>query len=583
MSIISEIKEAILDATKKLADEGAIPSAAEGSKIEIDICNRPEVGEYQTNIALKHSKDWRLPPLEIVERLAGALDDRFKGTATKPGFLNLRVSGEVLSRHLSSLFTDESLGVERTSDKRPVIVDYSSPNVAKPPHVGHLRSTVIGDAILRMLKFKGHEVIGDNHLGDWGTHFGKVIVAFRNFADQAEFRRAPLDELARIYSSFKTFAEQDPSLEDKAREELAKLQAKDPENYKTWQEFVEISKNELERIYDRLEVKFDHWHGESFYHDLLSPLCEDYERRKVARESDGALAIFFGDFGVKLPTDTPLLIRKQDGAFLYATSDLAAIRYRMQTWNPSKILYVTDVRQSLHFEQVFAASKIAENFDTELVHVPFGIMKLASGAAFGSRDGNVIKLDALLDEAEEKALALIRDSKGKVAVPEEEWGALAKTIGNAAVKYGDLRQKRTSNIIFDFDEFLSFDGDTGPYLQYVHARIHGLFRKAGLTVRECEPREIDFDGEGSSEKRIIASTLLSFDRAFEKALADLTPHVLCGYLFELSQRFNSFYEKCRIITDDEIVTRERLFFCGLVAKIIKTGLGLLGIQAPERL
>ena len=429
-------------------------------------------GDYQSNFALNSARSLRKNPRDIASALAGELrkDPLFeKVDVAGPGFINLTMTREFLS---AAVFKGIRPEEERREDGA-VIIDYSSPNIAKPMHVGHLRSTVIGDSIKRIYRFLGYHVIADSHLGDWGTQFGKLIVAYRRWLDKEAYSASPVDELERIYVKFAREAEDEPALEDEARRELVRLQENDPENRALWEEFVRVSLREYEQVYDRLGISFDTMYGESHYHDLMPDIVCELQEKDVARISEGAVVVFFDEE----ENLHPCIIRKKDGAFLYATSELACIAFRKENYKIDRILYVTDARQETHFRQIFSiAGRLG--WDLDLVHIPFGLMGLKDGH-FSTRKGNVIKLRELLEEAVSRARAVVEEKNPDLS--EEEKDAIAEAVGIGAVKYADLSQNRLSNVTFDWDKMLSFEGNTAPYLQYTHARISSLTRKAEET------------------------------------------------------------------------------------------------------
>jgi arginyl-tRNA synthetase len=481
-----------------------------------------------------------------------------------------------------------------------IVIDYSSPNIAKRMHIGHLRSTIIGDSLKRIFRYLGYTVIGDNHLGDWGTQFGKLITAYRLWLDPEAYRNNPIEELERLYVKFEkesaTEGDSGPLLEG-ARRELKKLQDGDPENRALWKEYVDLSLKEYETIYRRLGVSFDTYRGESYYHDRMAGVVRELVEKGLARRSEGALVVFF-DEADKL---TPCLVQKNDGAFLYATSDLACIQSRREEYALDRIIYVTDDRQIPHFQQVFKIAELS-GWTEKKVHVPFGVMKFSEGH-FSSRKGNVIYLSQLLDEAEKRALSIV--TQKNPGLPEDEKAGIARAVGLGAVKYFDLSQNRSSDIIFDWDRILSFEGNTAPYLQYVYARIRSLSRKA------LEAAETDVSGPGvlpgnettdnpiketaddsvpplpaeginDTEQKLI-HLLLQFPQAVHQAAENYRPNLLSDYIFDLSQVFNYFYNTFPILKARPELRTFRLFLCQRVAEIIKTGLDLLGIEVLERM
>ncbi len=440
-------------------------------------------------------------------------------------------------------------------------------------HIGHLRSTVLGDSLVRIYRWLGYQVIGDNHLGDWGTQFGKLIVAYRRWLNREAYEKDAIGELERLYVLFAQAAESDPSLEEEARAELKKLQDGDPENRKLWQEFIRLSMAEYDRIYTRLGIRFDTAYGESFYHDRMPDIISLLVERGLAKESDGALCVFFDEKeGLH-----PCIVRKQDGAFLYATSDLACLKFRREHYRLNRVIYVTDERQQPHFKQIFRIARML-GWNEPLDHVWFGIMRFGD-EAFSTRKGNVIKLDDLLNEAVRRARRIIEEKNPDL--PEEEKGKVAEMVGIGAVKYADLSQNRISPVSFEWDKALSFDGNTAPYLQYTYARIRSIARKAEEQGRFVDPSPHII--MGTPIERRLAVHLLGFPTAILKAAEGYKPNLIADYLFELGQRFNTFYNSTPVLKEDDAIMQSRLALCLRTAWVIKEGLMLLGIEAPERM
>ncbi|MDY0168737.1 MAG: arginine--tRNA ligase [Thermoguttaceae bacterium] len=541
-------------------------------------------GDYQANMAMPLGKQLKRPPREvaaaIVERLR--LDDLCEApTVAGPGFINLRVRDGVLAGRLGSAAGDDRLGVEAVAPARSYVVDYSAPNVAKPMHVGHIRSTVIGDALCRVLRFLGHRVVSDNHLGDWGTQFGMILYGYKHFLDAQAYADDPLNELARVYRHVRGLMDADEAIGKAVLAETASLHAGDPENRRLWQEFMPVCLAEIERMYDRLGVRFDHTLGESYYHDRLPGLVDELVHAGVARRSEGALAVFLD--GHK----TPMLIQKQDGAFLYATTDLATIRYRMETFHPDAILYVVDHRQSLHFEQLFAVARKLGYGGVELAHVSFGTVLGDDGRPFRTREGDIVGLESLLDEAVRRAGDVVAaNDEAKPGGPELSPGQrqrIAETVGIGALKYADLAQNRTSDYVFSFDKMLAMNGNTGTYMQYAYARIRSIFRKGGV-----DPASLPGSGAAiqldTPEERALGLQLLRMSEALDQVVADYRPNQLTSYLFDLAGRFTTFYEKHPVLkAQPEALRQSRLLLCDLTARTIKQGLALLGIDIVEQM
>ena len=491
-----------------------------------------------------------------------------------PGFINFRLDASWLGRTVLAAALDERLGVERVIRPETIVIDFSAPNTAKPMHVGHIRTTIIGDALTRTLRFLGHHAITDNHVGDWGTQFGMLIVGYRTLLDRSAYERDPIAELERVYKTIQSQAKADPNVGQQAREELAKLQKGDAENLSLWKEFTDVSRTVFERVYSRLHIQFDHWLGESFYNPMLPGVVQDLQDRGLAQPSEGAMCIFFADDPDL--NGTPFLIQKQDGAFLYATTDLATIKYRAETFHPDRIIYVVDSRQQLHFRQLFAAAR-RWGYAMALEHVGFGTILGEDGKPIKTREGEPVKLEALLDEAEERARAVVRDKNPSLS--EEEQAHIARVVGIGAVKYVDLMQNRTADYRFSWDKMLAFDGNTAPYLQYVYARIRSIFRKgelehwrpgSGMQVRLEAPEELDL----AKQMIRFGDTLLEVERTYK-------PNMLAGFLYDLATKFNLFYQAHPVLKADNDVRPTRLLLCDLTASYIKKGLELLGIETLE--
>lgn len=533
-----------------------------------------QFGDYQTNFAMVAAKDLAMKPIDIAKRIVSdqGHSDIGELSLAGPGFINLTLSNDFIGAEVAKIGR-EPYDFSFLDRAGSVVIDYSSPNIAKPMHIGHLRSTVLGDSIARIYRWLGYTVVGDNHLGDWGTQFGKLIVAYRRWLDRAAYEKSAIEELERIYVLFAQAAEADPSLEEEARAELKKLQDGDPENRKLWQEFVKLSLAEYDRLYTRMGVKFDTYHGESFFHDRMPAMLELLIEKGLAKESEGALVVFF-DEKEKLP---PCIVRKQDGAFLYATSDLACLQFKREHYTLNRAVYVTDERQQPHFKQIFRIARLI-GWQERLDHVWFGIMRFGDDT-FSSRKGKVIKLDELLNESVRRARVVIEDKNPEL--PEEEKAAVAEMVGIGAVKYADLSQNRISAVSFEWDKALSFDGNTAPYLQYVHARIRSIARKAAESGRPADP-DAKITITDPAERR-LAVHLLGFGTALLKAAENYRPNLVADYLFELGQRFNTFYNSSPVLKEEGPLMQSRLALCLRTAHVVKEGLSLLGIAAPERM
>lgn len=548
-------------------------------KINIENSTKKEFGDFQTNFAMMNSKAIGKNPREIATTLVENFKENDlieKLEIAGPGFINIHLKNNFLNNELKKIDNEKYdfsfLNVDET-----VIIDYSSPNIAKRMHIGHLRSTIIGDAIKRILDFIGFKTISDNHIGDWGTQFGKLIVAYNKWLNKEAYEADPIGELERIYVLFSDEAKKDPTLEDVARNELRKLQMGDEQNNKLWKEFIEISLKEYNKVYDRLGVKFDHYFGESFYNDLMPDVLEELKEKNIAKEDQGALVVFFEED--KLP---PALVQKKDGSFLYATSDLATIKFRKNELNVDKAVYVTDERQQNHFKQVFEISEmLGAPYNYEKSHVYFGIMRFGDGMIFSSRSGNIIRLVDLLDEAK-KQVKFVIDEKNP-NIPEDEKEKIAEIVGTGAIKYFDLSQNRTSDILFTWDKVLSFEGNTGPYLQYTYARIQSILRKLKEENISVENNDIILDDMFDIERE-LAVALLRFPQTVVKSYETYRPNIIADYLFDTAKLFNNFYNSKSILKEtDKKVMDARILLAQKTASILKQGLNLLGIETVDRM
>ena len=548
-------------------------------KINIENSTKKEFGDFQTNFAMMNSKAIGKNPREIATTLVENFKENDlieKLEIAGPGFINIHLKNNFLNNEVKKIDNEKYdfsfLNVDET-----VIIDYSSPNIAKRMHIGHLRSTIIGDAIKRILDFIGFKTISDNHIGDWGTQFGKLIVAYNKWLDKEAYEADPIGELERIYVLFSDEAKKDPTLEDVARNELRKLQMGDEQNNKLWKEFIEISLKEYNKVYDRLGVKFDHYFGESFYNDLMPDVLEELKEKNIAKEDQGALVVFFEED--KLP---PALVQKKDGSFLYATSDLATIKFRKNELNVDKAVYVTDERQQNHFKQVFEISEmLGAPYNYEKSHVYFGIMRFGDGMIFSSRSGNIIRLVDLLDEAKKQVKSVIDEKNPNI--PKDEKEKIAEIVGTGAIKYFDLSQNRTSDILFTWDKVLSFEGNTGPYLQYTYARIQSILRKLKEENISVKNNDIILDDMFDIERE-LAVALLRFPQTVVKSYETYRPNIIADYLFDTAKLFNNFYNSKSILKEtDKKVMDARILLAQKTASILKQGLNLLGIETVDRM
>lgn len=544
---------------------------------DIQNSTKPEFGDFQSNFAMTKSKKLGQNPRQI----ATTLIDGFNGQGiidkievAGPGFINIFVKSEVLNQNI------DKIGKENfdyaVDSKKTVVIDYSSPNIAKRMHVGHLRSTIIGDALKRIYRELGFKVLGDNHIGDWGTQFGKLIVAYNRWLDREAYENNAIEELERLYVLFSNEAKLDPSLEEEAREELRKVQIGDPTNLALWKEFITYSMKEYEKVYSRLDIEFELVNGESFYNEMMPVVLETLKKEKIAVEDKEALVVFF-DEKYNLP---PCIVQKKDGSFLYSTSDLATIKYRKDELDVDIALYVVDERQQGHFKQVFAiAEMMGVPYNYEKHHTYFGIMRFGDGVIFSSRGGNVIRLIDLLDQAKSEVKKVVDEKNPELS--EEEKDNISEIIGVGAIKYFDLSQNRTSPIVFDWDKVLSFEGNTGPYLQYTYVRINSIMNKLEKTFDKGN--KVLVDGSTNIERE-LASMLLKFPSSVIKAYETNKPNLIADYIFELAKKYNSFYNSTKVLTaDTSELIQSRVLLCEKVGVILQKGLSLLGIKTVNKM
>ena len=547
-------------------------------KIDIQNSTKKEFGDFQTNFAMMSSKLIGKNPREIANTIIENFEKNDiieKLEVAGPGFINIFLKNSFLNEEIKKL-ENEKYDFSFLNTGKTVIIDYSSPNIAKRMHIGHLRSTIIGDSIKRILNFLGFKTLADNHIGDWGTQFGKLIVAYKNWLDKKAYEEDPIGELERIYVLFSDKAKKDPALEDEAREELKKLQLGDEDNQKLWKEFIDISLKEYNKVYERLDVNFDYYYGESFYNDMMPSVLEELKKKNIAREDQGALVVFFEDD--KLP---PAIVQKKDGSFLYTTSDLATMKFRKNELRVDEAVYLTDDRQQNHFKQVFEIGEmLGEPYDYKKTHIVFGIMRFGD-QIFSSRSGNTIRLVDLLDEAKKQVKKVIDEKNPNI--PEEEKEKIAETIGSGAIKYFDLSQNRTSDITFTWEKVLNFEGNTGPYLQYTYVRIMSIFRKLEEENINVENMDIVLD-EMAGIERELASELLKFPQAVVKSYENFRPNIIADYLFDTAKLFNSFYNSSSILKEeDKQVMDARILLAKKTAFVLKEGLELLGIKTVNRM
>ncbi len=540
---------------------------------------RPEYGDYQVNGIMGAAKRARTNPRELA---ANVVDELELGDVAEsieiagPGFLNIRLKPAFLSAQITTTAL-----IEKTTQPQRVVVDYSSPNLAKEMHVGHLRSTVIGDAVARTLELAGHTVIRQNHIGDWGTAFGRLLAFLDEVGDEAA-QDAELRDIEALYVEASERFEKDPAFAERARQMVLALQAHEPSAIAKWEHFMALAQQHMSEIYARLDVSLrsEDIRGESAYNEAIGPMIADLQKQDdVLVESDGALCIFMPQFKNKDGEIQPMIVQKSDGGYLYHTTDLAALRYRRDMLHADRVLYFTDARQILHFDMLFAASRLAKITDVDVLleHHPFGKILDKDGRPFKTRSGDNVLLRDLLDQAIERATTLIHDKNPELDSDQREVVARAVAIG--AVKYADLSKNRLHDYTFDWDEMLAFDGNTAPYLQYAYARISSVFEKGNIDRTQCsEPPRLETEVE-----RQLAVHLLRFQEVIEQVVADARPHYLCSFLYELTVRFMRFYEQCPILSEEPPIRDGRLTLCSRTAATLETGLKALGIRVLARM
>ncbi|MGI8819307.1 MAG: arginine--tRNA ligase [Chthoniobacterales bacterium] len=543
---------------------------------EVTQATDPRFGDYQTNAALvlakQRGENPRALAQQIIDRLA--LDDVcVPPVIAGAGFINFTLRAEAVERQAAALWQDERLGVERVATPKRIVIDFGSPNVAKPMHVGHIRSTVLGDALARIAEFLGHDVIRDNHIGDWGTQFGMVIWGWKNLLDRAALARAPIAELVRIYKETNERGTADPAVREQCKEELVKLQAGEPENFAIWRECVGLSMGEFESAYRVLGIRYDIQRGESFYNDRLPAIVERLLRSGLAVISEGAVCVFFRD--IPDLADKPCIIRKSDGGYNYATTDIATVDYRLQDLQRDTVWIVTGAPQQLHFRQIFEIAR-REGYTADFRHITHGSILGDDRKLMKTRSGDNVALQDVLDEAVVRARKIVAEKNADL--PEAEQARIAQIIGIGAVKYADLSQGRMTDYIFSWDRMLSLQGNTAPYLQNAYVRIQSIFRKAGAVA--AAPAALLFR---ETAELLLAKRLCQFAEVLPTVLNDFRPNVLANYLFELANSFHAFYEACPVLKSDEPARSSRLALCQLTARVLQRGLDLLGIGVPERM
>ena len=567
-----------------LKQENILPADAM-PRIQVDRTKDKSHGDFATNLALMTAKPAGKNPRELAQLICQHLPQSAfieKTEIAGPGFINFFVADNALTDQLEAAYVDPDLNVTKTTSPQNIVVDYSAPNLAKEMHVGHLRSAIIGDSVVRTLEFLGHNVIRQNHVGDWGTQFGMLLTYMERLQQQGGEISMELHNLEKFYRAAKKCFDEDESFSTRARELVVLLQSGDAHCKELWQQFIDISLAHCQETYDKLGVSLSRSDvkAESSYNDDLQNVIDDLTQQGLLVEDNGAQCVFLDQFKGKDGDPLPIIVQKTGGGFLYATTDLAAIRYRKNVLKVDRVLYFVDARQSLHFQQIFTLAKKA-GFATHamsLEHMAFGTVMGEDGKPFKTRSGDVAKLADLLDEAQQRAYDLVKQKNPDM--DQAQLKIIGDVVGISAVKYADLSKTRTSDYTFSFDSMLSFEGNTAPYLLYAYTRVASIFAKAGVAADSIEGEII----LNSEQEKVLGNKLMQFNDAVNNVAAKGLPHVMCSYLFELAGAFSSFYEACPIlIAEDQAVKNSRLKLAALTAKTLQQGLSLLGIKTLERM
>ena len=552
---------------------------ADVSSVLVRPCPDPKFGDYQSNALMGLAKRNQLNPRELAAQVVEQIDvaDCCEPVGIAgPGFLNFRLKTGALSDTLVGAAKGEHLFYRTAAEPRTIVIDYSSPNVAKPMHVGHIRSTILGHTLAKAFRLLGHSVVTDNHIGDWGTQFGKLLVGWKEHLDRDALGRDALAEMERLYKLTNSACKEDEIVLIRARSELVKLQSGDAENLAIWNEMIELSRHQFDEIYGRLGVDFDETLGESFYNDRLKGVVDELVTQGIAEESDGAQVVFFNHH--KSLKKHPAIVQKSDGAANYTTTDLATLEHRQNSWQPSEVIYVTDGRQQLHFQQLFELyNRWKPSHGMKLNHVWFGAILGEDGRPFKTRSGEIIRLSGLLNEAEQRAFDAV--SAKNPDLPEEERRGIACVVGIGAIKYADLSGNRQSDYVFNWDTMLALVGNTAPYLLYAFTRIRSIFRKLG-DESLTQPESFALS---HAEELTLAKHLLRFGLVLELVIDECRPNYLCNYLYELAGHFASFYENCPVLQAEGDIRTQRLALCDLTGQVLNTGLETLGLETTERM
>ncbi|MFB2681406.1 MULTISPECIES: arginine--tRNA ligase [Shewanella] len=579
----SHIQSLLEQTIESFKQQGILPADFE-ARIQVDRTKDKSHGDLATNLAMMLTKAAGKNPRELAQLIIDNLPASAyvaKVEIAGPGFINFFIDDSALANQLQAAISDEHLGIKLPTPQT-IVVDYSSPNLAKEMHVGHLRSTIIGDSVVRTLEFLGHKVIRQNHVGDWGTQFGMLLAYMEELrAQNGEQAQLELSDLETFYRAAKLRFDESAEFATRARQLVVELQSGDEYCNKLWREFNDISLSHCHEVYERLGVSLTRAdvHGESAYNADLEQVVKDLDAQGLLTQSNGAKVVFQEEFRNKEGEALPVIIQKADGGYLYATTDLAAMRYRSSVLKADRVLYFVDLRQALHFQQVFSLAKLAKfvRNDMSLEHLGFGTMNGEDGRPFKTRTGGVVKLVDLLDEANTRALELVRSKNPDM--DEATLAEIARVVGISAVKYADLSKNRTSDYIFSFEQMLSFEGNTAPYLLYAYTRVAGIFKRA--TDIDLSQAKIVLEHE---KEKDLGNKLAQFGEILSRVVDKGQPHVLCGYLYELAGAFSSFYEACPVLAaDNDEQKHSRLLLSQLTANTLQKGLNLLGIETLERM
>lgn len=580
----AEIESLLQAAIVSLQQQAVLPAGIT-YRIQVTDTKDKAHGDLATNLALTLSKPARMKPRDLAAILLEALPESdyvARVEIAGPGFLNFFIRSDALAEVLETLLSSARLGVAEAGEVQTIVVDYSSPNLAKEMHVGHLRSTVIGDAVVRVLEFVGHKVIRQNHVGDWGTQFGMLLALMQQRRTEGDEPSMALADLEIFYRAAKQRFDESPDFATQSRQMVVELQSGDTDCLALWQQFITISMNHCQAVYQRLGVSLDidDVHAESAYNEDLPRIIEALDQQQLLTEDAGARCVFLDEFTGREGKPLPLIVQKKDGGYLYATTDLAAVRYRQQTLAAQRILYFVDARQADHFKMVFAVARSAGFCSPEasLEHMGFGTVNGKDGKPFKTREGGSVKLSGLLDEAEKRAYSLVKNKNPDL--DEQQLRDIAAVVGVSSIKYADLSKNRNSDYIFDWDLMLSFDGNTAPYLLYAYTRVISIFERGDLDPAMLSG-EIVLKEDQESD---LANVLTRFPEVIELVALRGQPHLLCAYLFELAGLFSRFYEACPILNQDDVAIRQsRLKIAWLTGRVLKQGMALLGIPALRRM